>query len=78
MFSVRKNAKRYERAQKKTQSDKKAQTVIELINVEMYDTKVFQSHCPCMSPFCTIIKGDMAPFVRIIMGFGKNKTVKLF
>ncbi len=75
MFSVRKNAKKYERARKKkTQSDKKAQTVIELIHVEMNATKVFQHHCPCMSPFCTIIKGDVAP----IMGLGKNKTVKLF
>ncbi len=59
--------------EKKTQSDEKTQTINELMHVEMYGTNVFQSHCPCMSPFCTIIKGSMAPFVRPIMGLGKNK-----
>ena len=59
--------------EKKAQSDKKTQTVIELIHVEMYGTKVFQSHCPCMSPFCPIITKDVALFIRTIIELGKNK-----
>ncbi len=69
---------RVRKKKKNTQGDKiKNTTVIELIHVEMYGTKVFQSHCSCMSPFCTIFKGDMAPLPEQSWDWGK-KTVKLF